>query len=693
MTSKYRPDIDGLRAIAVLGVVLYHLDSRLCPGGFTGVDIFFVISGYLITSIIEKEIQEKKFSLTRFYERRVRRILPAYFFLLLFTSTMAYLILTPAALSQYAKAKSHSLLFISNFLFSGEVDYFAKTFHASPLLHTWSLAVEEQFYIIWPLLLSFLGALISTRFFKYFFLLFLVTSLIISEVLTAVEPKLAFFMIYSRAWELGIGAVIALPILPSLLSQRQIELFSRIGMLLIACSLLLVNNNSSFPGFTALFAVIGTACVIYSGNFSYQGSIHHFLSLRPLVNIGLISYSLYLWHWPLITFSKYYLGRNLHFMEAPLLGVVSCLFAYFSYRFIEKPFRTSIPSEKFLNKEKAPRSSKTLFPGKKVFITVFSVTSIMLVFSIYVDNSKTLPFRFTHSGQPNLYTGNPLRDACHLSRPQTVLNSKEECSYNQSGKKALLWGDSHADHYMPALKTWTEKNNIELRQVSKSACAPIVGDLEMYRLSDKKYTRYHECESFNNKIMHLIEDEDEGIEIVLLAGRWSHFLSTHEPDIPSQYLLNPSERDPSGETTARIFKRNFKNMLSRLKQQNKLVILLGQVPLFYTDPAECYLLKETPLNLLFSKNSFTSKDTCTAPLKEVKLKLSESLGFFNEVDNHDNVLFFDPMPFFCDTSDCKALQDGKILYQDAHHLNVEGASFLAPFLARISIPIPPRTGN
>ncbi|MCP3928802.1 MAG: acyltransferase [Bacteroidetes bacterium] len=676
MKIPYRPDIDGLRAIAVLGVLLYHLNHRLCPGGFTGVDIFFVISGYLITSIIIGEIQANQFSLTRFYERRIRRILPAYFFLLLFTSTFAYLILTPVALEQYGKAMSHSLLFISNFLFAEKIDYFAKTFNSSPLLHTWSLAVEEQFYLIWPLALSLIGASIFRRIFKFIFLIVLGLSFIISEVLAGAEPKLSFFMIYSRAWELGIGAMIALPFFPSPTSKKQIEFLSTIGILFILTSFLLVNNNSTFPGISASFAALGTAFIIYSGEFHERGYVHRILSLKPLVYIGLISYSLYLWHWPLITFTKYYFSRELYFYEMPILGTLSIIFAYLSFRFIEKPFRKRIPSKK-LQKTTVTTSSRTLFKSRSIFIGALTVSIFLLGFSISVEKTEGLPFRFTHMDQPNLYSGNPFRESCHLSRPDTELNSSEKCSYNYGKKKAIIWGDSHADHFMPALQSWAQNHNIELRQISKSACAPIVGEIEMYRLSHNKYTRYSECENVNGKIMQLIEKEN--IEIVLLAGRWAHFFPMTDSLNPEQYLLDATTNKPSDETTTKIFKENFLSMISTLTDQGVEVIILGQVPFFTKNPAECYLIEETPIKNFIVDNPIPSIDVCSTAKREINMQLAGSLEFFLELHTIEDVTFFDPVPYFCDETDCRGMQKNKILYSDSHHLNVEGAKFLAPF--------------
>ncbi len=676
MKITYRPDIDGLRAIAVLGVLFYHLDHRICPGGFTGVDIFFVISGYLITSIISWEIQNQSFSLSRFYERRIRRILPAYFFLLLFTTTCAYLLLTPDAMEQYGRTMSNSLIFISNFLFAEKIDYFAKTFTSSPLLHTWSLAVEEQFYLIWPLAMGLLGKILFHQRFKAFLLIFLGGSLLISEILASSHPKLSFFMIYSRAWELGTGALIALPVLPAISSIKRVELLSKTGLFLIVTSLLVINNSVKFPGFSATFAVVGTALIIYSGKFSHRGYVHRLLCYKPLVFTGLISYSLYLWHWPVITFAKYYYDRQLLLKETIVVGLASMLLAYFSYKYIETPFRRKGPHKRNNDKKRNDDVTPASHSRRKIFLGASLATLLLLSVSVTIQTSKGLPSRFADLQQPNLYTTNSLRDTCHLSGPATDLPSSEKCGRNFGKKQALLWGDSHADHYMPALETWAEKNEIHLRQISKSACAPIIGDFDIYRLSHDSYTRYEECKTVNEKVVQLLHDDR--IEIVILAGRWSHFFKTELPRRPGQYLLGPQRETPGQEATERIFKENFSHMISTFQKNGVETIILGQVPVFPKNPAECYLKEETPIKQLLPKSTSLIPNDCTLPFQTIGMELNRSREFFGTLSRKEQISFFDPVPNLCNSDMCEALQEGKILYHDTHHLNIEGARFFGP---------------
>lgn len=674
MKTTYRPDIDGLRAIAVSGVLLYHLDHNLCPGGFTGVDIFFVISGYLITSIISREIKAKEFSLTRFYERRIRRILPAYFFLLLFTTTLGYLLLTPEPMEQYGKAMSNSLVFLSNFLFAGHVDYFEKTFESSPLLHMWSLSVEEQFYLLWPLTIMLLAKYCPNRRLSYFFLVFLGGSLLASELLTVYAPKSAFFMIYSRAWELGAGALIALPVLPGLSSPKKVEVLSVIGMILILVSLIYVNDTLRFPGLSATFAVIGTALIIYSGKSGVQGFVHRFLSLKIIVFAGLISYSLYLWHWPVIAYAKNYLGRDLASGEMVVVAFVSMVAAYASYKWVETPFRRREQPAPLTPFAMRYRFVQRPFKGALI------VTIVLLATSIAISDDG-LSFRFSHLSQTDLYSKNPFRDECHVSSTSSDLPSSAQCTYDFGDKKVLLWGDSHADHYMPALKGWAEKSDMQLRQISKSACPPVVGEFSMYRLSDGVIKEYETCLSSNENVIATVHDEK--MEIVVLAGRWATYFANSGTGTPGAYFLDSEGVNPDSKLTERIFTKNFTEMVVKLTENDRKVIILGQMPAFPEHPPECYLAEETPFKRFVNKDIGQFADDCSLAVETIERPLVRSRTFFEQLSSRDNVFFFDPVPYLCNDSSCEAKQNEKILYRDNNHLNLVGAEYFSSILVEI----------
>ncbi len=297
----YRPDVDGLRAVAVLAVLAFHAGGFPTPGGFVGVDVFFVISGYLISSLIMKQIAAGTFSITSFYERRIRRILPALTVMLAFTCVLAYLYLLPTELKNFADSLLAANFSASNFYFWQHSDYFVSPL-SNPLLHTWSLAVEEQFYIVFPLLLYVLYRWWPGRV-KIVVAVLAALSLAVSGYGAYHDSVTTFYMLPTRAWELLIGTLLAMKLLPELRTSIGRNLASITGILLIGCAILLFTKATPFPGLAALPPCVGAALIIWSGE-SGMSVVNSALSLRPVVFIGLISYSLYLFHWPIIVFQK-----------------------------------------------------------------------------------------------------------------------------------------------------------------------------------------------------------------------------------------------------------------------------------------------------------------------------------------------------------------------------------------------------
>lgn len=335
---RYRSEIDGLRAVAVVPVILYHAGSDLFSGGYVGVDVFFVISGYLITSILVDDLARGHFSIGRFYERRARRILPALFFVLLCTTAVAWAGMVPSQLDSYARALVAVVLFVSNVHFWRSEDYFAPVAELNPLLHTWSLAVEEQFYIAFPLFLLALWRFGSRPLLLIIGALSLV-SLALAEWGWRNEPAASFFLLPTRAWELGAGAICALLLRDGTVPGRP--LLAGLGLGLVAVSVFAFDDETPFPSLYTLAPVGGTALVIL---FARAGSpIARLLSLRIMVAVGLVSYSAYLWHQPLFALARVH--SVAHPSQELLLALVLATFALaaFSWRFVEQPFRSRAP--------------------------------------------------------------------------------------------------------------------------------------------------------------------------------------------------------------------------------------------------------------------------------------------------------------------------------------------------------------
>lgn len=334
----YRPEIDGLRAVAVIPVILFHGGFAGFQGGFVGVDVFFVISGYLITTLLVHELQSGSFSLLGFYERRARRILPALFLMMAISVPLAWLLMAPPQLDLFAKSLLAVLAFGSNILFWQEESYFAPSAEENPLLHTWSLAAEEQFYLLYPLALMalwgrgerrVLGVIVAVA----------VASLALSHWGAQAFPSANFYLLPSRAWELLVGAIVALALRgrPGLVAGRLGDLAAFVGLVAIAAAVLLFDEATPFPSLYALLPVVGTALVILFARG--EGLAGGLLRLSPVVGLGLLSYSAYLWHQPLFAFARIADGEMPSVGVRLALAVFSFVLAYFSWRFVETPVR------------------------------------------------------------------------------------------------------------------------------------------------------------------------------------------------------------------------------------------------------------------------------------------------------------------------------------------------------------------
>ena len=423
---KYRPEIDALRAIAVMAVIIYHakiyfLGNLLLPGGFLGVDIFFVISGYLISSLILRELKENKtFSFKNFYERRARRILPALFTVVLVSIPFAWKYILPTSFIDYAKSILFTIGFGSNFYFyfSGQL-YGAESGLLKPLLHTWSLAIEEQFYIIFPVFLFII--------YNYFrkniiliicFIAFL--SLVFSEYLTDANPSLNFYIFLSRSWELLFGTLIVL--LEHVRKEKFLNDYSNIfillGLLLIILSFFLFKDSNDHPTIKSIYPIIGVAIIIYFS--SADVFMTKFLSNKIFVGIGLISYSLYLWHYPVFAFAR--IGYLTHSVfDYALVALLIFVLSILTYFFIEKPFR-----------------SKNTIKLKKFFIILFTTLVLLMAVSLNIIINNGFISRYPLDGKFNL---DNFKYSEEVRLKKYELGSPDFTSKNKI--KILIFGNSH----------------------------------------------------------------------------------------------------------------------------------------------------------------------------------------------------------------------------------------------------------
>jgi peptidoglycan/LPS O-acetylase OafA/YrhL len=421
---QYRKEIDGLRAIAVLPVILFHGGVFGFSGGYVGVDIFFVISGYLITLIIIDERDRNQFSIINFYERRARRILPALSIVLLFTTITAFILMPADLLMSYSQSLVSVASFASNILFYQTSDYFSTASGEKPLLHTWSLAVEEQYYIFFPVMVTAFW-FIGKKYLLSIIALLSVISLLYSQYISGIgEVDANFYLIFSRVWELFFGSLIAFSNLHTLSIRRWgKDIVGIVGLSLIFYSLIYFDKQTPFPGIYTLIPVLGTGVIIaFIDNTTYVG---RFLSNKLFVAIGLISYSLYLWHQPVFAFLRLKTIRE----PQPIMFVwaIALIFAlsYLSYKFVEKPFR---------NKSAIPRAS----------IFRYSTVSIALILAIGLLGHfyKGFENRFRNNIYTDTIEFSPKRDECHTKGKQ-YLKPNNACRYFGRNITWASFGDSH----------------------------------------------------------------------------------------------------------------------------------------------------------------------------------------------------------------------------------------------------------
>ena len=491
---KYRPEIDGLRALAVIPVIFYHGKFNLFQGGFIGVDIFFVISGYLITRIIFSEIFQSSFSILNFYERRARRILPALFIVLLFSLVLGWLLLPPMEFRSFGQSLGFVSIFASNAFFWLKSEYFEMGSDLKPLIHTWSLGVEEQFYILFPLIAIYIFALNKKMVFPIIFSLFFI-SLYLSIVNSAPANdssarQAAFFLLHTRAWELMLGSLLFLTTDRQYIFSNKLlnNLFSFAGLLLIVFSISFFNDATPFPSFYALMPTIGAALLIV---FSLQGTFtHKLLTLKPIIFIGLISYSAYLWHQPLLVFSRFYFVGELTPFHVLSIFILTILLAYLSWRFLEQPFR---------DKEKISRKTIFLFSAMGCF--AFGAIGL----SIHLNDGFKNRFSSAELQLLNFQQYEE-REELYRNRQCFLRSEQDERAFLDicTAGPIYIWGDSHAASISYGLRSLAD-----ITQFTSSRCPPI--------LEFEVHGRPH-CKSINEYIFSSINEQQP--KIVFLHSNW-----------------------------------------------------------------------------------------------------------------------------------------------------------------------------
>lgn len=479
---QYRKEIDGVRALAVLSVIFFHAGLPWFDGGYVGVDIFFVISGYLITSILKEDIQAGRFSLVDFYERRARRILPALFFVMLACLPAAWFILMPADWTEFAQSVAHVPAFVSNVLFSKQSGYFDVDAELKPLLHTWSLAVEEQYYLFFPLIL-----LLSWKSGKRGVLMILaiiaISSLMYAQHKLQTRPSSAFFLLPSRLWELLVGSMLAFAAPDQSSAHRYLlrqQVGSMVGLFLMGYAIFAYDHMTPFPGLHALVPTLGAALVLH---FSCERTIvGKVLSNKALVSIGLISYSAYLWHQPILSLHRHWTLSDPALATRLSLICLTLLLAYITWRYVETPFRRKDHFSRKAVFSLAGAGSVLLvvlgLSGQRLENHSPRLTPEQTAFLNHFDNSSPDWPYFTNQGvlqafrtQCDFYDLTKYRQGAETRVP--VPSLAPECFERSANAQRVLvlWGDSHAQQLYPGLRR-ALPSNWQILQITSSGCAP-----------------------------------------------------------------------------------------------------------------------------------------------------------------------------------------------------------------------------
>ncbi len=623
-SSQFRYDINALRAIAVISVLLYHFEISGFGGGYVGVDIFFVISGFLMTEIISTKIKTARFSLKDFYLARIRRILPALTVVVIAVIVVGYFWLIPLDYKHMSEEARSAMLFVSNSFYSNKGGYFETVSHEKWLLHTWSLSIEMQFYLLWPIFLLTLRNCTRITAQKSVIAV-LVFSLVWSIASTSLDSTSAFFALIPRTWEFVSGGLIYF-YSDRLKPNKGIAIT---GLAMIFASIFFYTNAMSYPGYWAILPVLGTV-------FFIAAQPTYFPKHHPLQYFGNISYSLYLWHWPVLLWAKYFeVPLTLIYVTGLLL--LSILLAHISYRFIETPLR-----QKF-----SWKVSLGLGAGTLLF------TSLILL-------DKGVPSRVTEEVKLAENTRkdiNPRLSECIFDGKTSL----PECHIGTVGTPEIaIWGDSHADSLFNVLDKALKTNNKTGVFHALSACPPAIGVLRAAVAIDQE--KFENCQAFKDLVWEKIITAPN-ITDVILIGRWTRYFNKVVPSNHSTEQMITNE-----------YKAHIVNTLCSLKELGKTVYAVAPIPEMDQNIPR-YLAKSKLLNQTDIKFS-TSK-------KEYLEKHKIVLDALSSAEQHCQAIILDPTSYLCDAYECTGVRNGVPVYRDDHHLSVTGSLFLEPLFLEI----------
>jgi peptidoglycan/LPS O-acetylase OafA/YrhL len=635
--GSYRPEIDGLRAVAVVLVMLFHARLRL-HGGYVGVDVFFVISGYLITTLIWRDLDADRFSLARFWERRARRIIPALVTVVIVTLVAGWFLLLPQDYRDLGRSVAAQSLLASNIFFWSESGYFAAPAEVKPLLHFWSLAVEEQFYVLLPFLAILLKQWKMSWRFSIFSILGMASFALSAYSVQHYRPA-AFYLLPSRGWELLLGCGLASIPTKQAVHRAISELLSACGLFAILVAAVMYDRETHFPGIAALLPCAGATLFIWS-NGQRPTLSGRLLAWRPIVFIGLLSYSLYLWHWPVLVYAQYWAVGV--FSRAEKCGLLALCFplAFVSWWLIETPVR-----------------KHRVLPRKS---SLFGVSALalfaLLIAGIAIDRRDGLPARFSQEiiayANGRLDTGN--RKNCAVDRDGR--GRFDEIGTPGSPVKCLVWGDSEAQATVAALETLCEEYRGRCVVATHAGTFPLLNCVsnDIYSLGEKSVT-------FNQSVVDFVKKHH--VKNVMLAAMWQQF--------PYWTVL---EEGTDELAVQRQFRRRLLETVTALQKADAKVWILQQVPEQRGD-----VPKALARAVIFGSNP----RSVGVSLSEHRKKCGMEITVIQEMVSR-GVVVLDPSNIFSDASGfCCAERNGRALYADHHHLSDYGARQLVPLFRPI----------
>ena len=622
--APYRPDIDGLRAVAVLGVMLFHAGLDAVPGGFLGVDVFFVISGYLITGLIVPRLRAGTFSLLGFYDRRIRRLFPALLLVIVVTLLAGGFVLLPGAFARLGESAAAASLFLSNVHFHDQGGYFAPAAETQPLLHSWSLAVEEQFYIVYPLLLAFLQRRWPGRL-RLAIALLAALSFAAALATLAYSARSAFFLPHTRAWELLLGATVALTPAPVWLAGRWREAAMGLGLLLIASALLCLGEDSGIPGFAALWPTAGTALVLLAGAAG-PSLVGRGLAWRPLVGLGLISYSLYLWHWPLLVLLRENQVGAATPLQVGLALLLALALAILTWAFVEQPFRRLVP-----------RPRRAVAAGAAASLAVLAVGLAVSLGDGWPWRFDAARLRYAVLLEAETHYAAYDRGGCFLDSDQQAEDyDPVAClpgAETPRERRLLIWGDSFAAHYFPGLRQSLGARGWAVSQYTATSCRPLRSG------TDRR------CDEVLAALPAILAWQG-GFGTLLVAGHYQPL------------VLRLGE----AELLARLGES-----LALAKATGARVLLVGQTPTFaFAIP-----------RLLVIDRAARARPEIRLPAERYQ-DLNAKLRALAAAAGVD---FFDPAAAACNEQGCLAALEGEPLLWDSGHFTAAGSAFYGAGIA------------